>query len=59
MTESNYEHTNSICLCGMKQCRGNYLQLANNKMYNNLMDNNSCFHFRNSLILKSSEPATE
>lgn len=53
MTESNYEHQHSICLCGTKKCRGNYLQLANNKIYNNLMDVNSCFNYRNSLMLRS------
>ena len=59
MTESSYEHTNSICLCGTKQCRGNYLQLSNNKIYNNLMDSNSCFHYRNSLMLRSLGQVTE
>jgi hypothetical protein len=54
MTESNYEHLNSICLCGKQKCRGNYLQLSNNKVYNNLMDNRNCFFARNSAILKAS-----
>lgn len=59
MTESQYEHTHSICLCGTKQCRGNYLQLANSKVYNNLMDSNSCFHYRNSLMLNALEKVTK
>lgn len=53
MTESNYEHLHSICLCGMRRCRGNYLTLSNNKIFNNLMDNRNCFFTRNSSILKS------
>jgi hypothetical protein len=53
MTESNFEHLNAICLCGMRRCRGNYLQLSNNKIFNNLMDNRSCFFTRNSSVLRS------
>lgn len=53
MTESNFEHRNSICLCGMSKCRGNYLQLANKKAFNNLMDTKNCFYSRNSAILKA------
>lgn len=53
MTESNYEHLNSICLCGRERCRGNYLQLSNSKTFSNLMDNKNCFFTRNSTILKS------
>jgi [histone H3]-lysine4 N-trimethyltransferase ATXR3 len=56
MTESNFEHINSICLCGMKRCRGFYLQLSNTKMFNNLMDNKNCFFTRNSAILKARAP---
>ena len=58
MTESNFEHINSICLCGMKKCRGYYLQLANSKAYA-ILDRNNCFHFRNSLILLSIDMITE
>lgn len=53
MTESNYEHLNSICLCGMRRCRGFYLQLSNTKMFSSLMDNKNCFYTRNSTILNS------
>lgn len=59
MTESNYEHQNSICLCGMRRCRGYYLQLSNTKMFSNLMDNKNCFFTRNSAILKASEDIKE
>ena len=59
MTESNYQHINSICLCGMKRCRGFYLQLSNTKMFNNLMDNKNCFYTRNSAIIKADHEPTE
>ena len=58
MTESTYEHFNSICLCGMKKCRGYYLQLSNTKMFTSLMDNKNCFFTRNSAILKSDKQPT-
>ena len=53
MTESQYEHSRSVCLCGMKKCRGFYLQLSNTKMFNNLMDSKNCFYARNSAILRA------
>jgi hypothetical protein len=59
MTESNYEHLNAICLCGMRKCRGNYLQLSNNKIFNNLMDSSNCFYTRNSMILRSAGEVVE
>jgi hypothetical protein len=59
MTESSYEHVNSICLCGMMRCRGNYLELANNRTYSMLVDKNTCFLARNSLILQALEPVTK
>ena len=37
----------------MHTCRGNYLSLSNNKIFNNLMDNRNCFYARNSAILRS------
>ena len=59
MTESSYEHFNSICLCGMRKCRGYYLQLSNTKMFTSLMDNKNCFFTRNSAILRANEPPTQ
>lgn len=43
----------------MEKCRGYYLQLANSKIYNSLIDKYNCFHSRSSFILKSSEESTE
>jgi hypothetical protein len=42
----------------MRRCRGNYLQLSNNKTFNYLMDNRNCFFTRNSAVLKSTGPVT-
>jgi hypothetical protein len=42
----------------MRRCRGNYLQLSNNKIFNNLMDNRNCFFTRNSAVLKSTGPVS-
>ena len=59
MTESNFEHTHSICLCGMEKCRGFYLELANSRKYSQILDKSTCFLSRNSLILKGLEKVND
>lgn len=54
ITEKENEFKESICLCGTYNCKGHYLIYSNGNNYNEIINNNHSFLYRNAILLKSS-----